>query len=109
MRELIYIESTLPSKTWLKFNLIEEESTISYLQNTTENKIDAQEEKETLIQQSYEMELQKLVDVLDMLCTQAKQILEQQNQLEEKFKQLLTIKKRQISVGSTLGRCLSVK
>jgi hypothetical protein len=93
IRELLYIESTLPSKTWFKSNIIEHESIDHYIQDSIENKTNQQEQDEVLIDQSNGIELTKLLDILDMLCRQSKQVLEYEINLEIMLKQLLTIKK----------------
>ncbi|CAF3407987.1 unnamed protein product [Rotaria sp. Silwood1] len=93
IRELIYIESTLPSKTWLKHNIVEYESTEHHLEASIHNSADKQDENEALVNQSYKSELRKLYDILDMLCTQAKQILDYEINLEQMLKQLLAVKK----------------
>jgi hypothetical protein len=62
VRDLIYIELSLPSNTWLKSNIIEHEIIDYYLRDSI------QEEDESLINQPYEIELIKLL----RLYTQAK-------------------------------------
>ncbi|CAF3422100.1 unnamed protein product [Rotaria sp. Silwood1] len=93
IRELIYIESTLPSKTWLKHNIVEYESTEHHIEASIHNSADKQDENEALVNQLYKSELRKLYDILDMLCTQAKQILDYEINLEQMLKQLLAVKK----------------
>ncbi|CAF3672911.1 unnamed protein product [Rotaria sordida] len=100
IRELIYIESTLPSKTWLKFNTIEYESIDHYLDDIIKNNKDQQDENESLINQSYGSEFRKLYDILDMLCTQAKQILDYEINLEQMLEPLLAIRKSRDLSGS---------
>lgn len=50
------------------------------------------------VQSQNKIELRKLLDILNMLCTQAKQTLEKEINLERTLKQLLTVQKAQISV-----------
>lgn len=97
IRELIYIESTLPSKTWLKHNIIDYETVDNYFNDSIEGKTEKQDENDNklLIDQSSGTELCKLLEVLQMLCTQAKQILDYEINLEQTLKQLLAIRKIQ--------------
>ena len=68
-----------------------------------------EDKDETSINQPYRNELEKLLDILDMLCTQAKQVLEYEIDLEKMIKRLLEIKKARHSIGSTSDRFLTVK
>ncbi|CAF1088242.1 unnamed protein product [Adineta steineri] len=99
IRDLIYIESTLPSKTWLKSNIIEQEIVDHYPKESIQNKIDEHkdDEDELLINHPYAVELRKLLDILHMLCTQANQFLEYEINLEKTLKRLLTTKETQAS------------
>ncbi|CAF3396980.1 unnamed protein product [Rotaria socialis] len=110
IRELIYIESTLPSKTWLKHNIVEYSSDDNYINNSIENKAHNQDEheNESLTNQPHIVELGKLVDILDFLCTQTKQILDYEINLEQTVKQLLTIRKAQDSHRTISNRSSSV-
>lgn len=47
------------------------------------------------------VELGKLLDILNMLCTQAKQVLQEEINLETKLKQLLTARQAQDSMTSS--------
>ena len=47
----------------------------------------------TLMNESYEIELRKLSDILDMLCIQAKKALEHEINLEEILETLLAVRK----------------
>ncbi|CAF2821950.1 unnamed protein product [Rotaria sp. Silwood2] len=111
IRELIYIESTLPSETWLKNNIIEYEIIESYLDDSIKNNTDRQDENEndSSINQSYESELRKLYDILHMLCTQAKQILNYEINLEQMLKQLLEIRKIRDSTESFSNGLVIIK
>ncbi len=108
IRELIYIESTLPNKTWLKSNTTEREVVDHYLKDSIQNKTDKQEEDddekedEFLMNYPYGIELRKLLDILHKLCTQTKQVLDHEIDLERMLKQLLTIRKTRDSMGSDL-------
>jgi hypothetical protein len=91
IRELIYIESTLPSISWLKSNIIENEiinsdPKDSILIKTTEQEEDSHE---SISNHQRFSELSKLLDILHMLCSQAKQVLEKEISHEMILKQLL--------------------
>ena len=90
MRELIYIESILPKKIWLKSMVIEEEIIDHYIRDSAYRQ---EEDDDSSINASYDIEPRKLLDILQMLCIQAKQVLEYEFRLEIKLKQLLRIKK----------------
>ncbi len=76
-----------------------------------QNKMKKQKENkdEASINQPYRNELEKLLDILDMLCTQAKQVLEYEIDLEKMIKRLSEIRKARHSVGSISDRYLTVK
>jgi hypothetical protein len=95
---LIYIESTLPFTSWLKSYIIENETIDdrkdSILIKTNEqNENDDEDYNESLINRQRYSELGKLLEILNMLTTQAKQVLEKEIYLEIILKQLLTIRK----------------
>ncbi|CAF0926376.1 unnamed protein product [Rotaria sp. Silwood1] len=101
IRELIYIESTLPSIKWLKSNIVENEiidndSKDSISKKYNEKKNDSDHKEYSLSHQRI-IELGKLLDILNMLSTQAKQVLEKEINLETILKQLLTVRKVQDS------------
>jgi len=50
----------------------------------------------------YGIELRKLLDILHKLCTQTKQVLDHEIDLERMLKQLLTIRKTRDPMGSDL-------
>lgn len=91
------------SKTWFNFKILEHEPIDHYVREPIQNK---QEEDKSLINQSYGIESRKLLDILDMLCTQTKQILDYEINLEIMLRQLLTIRKTQTSISN---RFLTVK
>ncbi|CAF0925386.1 unnamed protein product [Adineta ricciae] len=103
IRELVYIESTLPSIAWLKLNIVQEEYADTAVKNTTSKtdreESDAEYENYTQLSsnQLNPVELNKLLEVLIMLCAQAKQTLEQEVGYERLLKRLLTIAKVQSS------------
>ncbi len=86
-----------------------------YEKDSIQNKTDKQEEDddekedEFLMNYSYGIELRKLLDILHKLCTQTKQVLDHEIDLERMLKQLLTIRKIRDSIGSDLDRALIVK
>ncbi len=95
---MIYIESTLPFTSWLKSYIIENETIDdrkdSILIKTNEqNENDDEDYNESLINRQRYSELGKLLEILNMLTTQAKQVLEKEIYLEIILKQLLTIRK----------------
>ena len=99
IRELIYIESTLPSISWLRKNVVDNE-TIDVLKDsilTKENEQDKEENEdnynESLSNRQRISELEKLFDIVNKLSSQAKQVLEQENHLEIILKQLLSARK----------------
>jgi len=94
------------SKTWFKFKILEHESIDHYVRELIQNKQQQEEEDKSLINQSYGIESRKLLDILDMLCTQTKQILDYEINLEIMLRQLLTIRKIQTSISN---RFLTVK
>ena len=99
----MYIESTLPSIAWLKLNIIQEEYADSAVKNRTsktggeENDDEYENYTQSSSNQPNPVELNKLLEVLSMLCTQAKQTLEQELSYERLLKRLLTIAKVQPS------------
>jgi len=105
IRELIYIESTLPSTAWLKFNIIENEFLDYYEKDSILTKKDQQDESEdedeSLSKRQRLGELEKLLAIISMLCTQAKEVLEKENDFEIILKQLLAARKAQSSKASS--------
>ncbi len=86
------------SKTWFNFKILEHEPIDHYVREPIQNKQQQQQEEEDksfIINQSYGIESRKLLDILDMLCTQTKQILDYEINLEIMLRQLLTIRKIQ--------------
>jgi hypothetical protein len=83
------------------------------LKDLIQDKIAKQEEDEnedeSLINQPHKNELGKLLEVLDMLCIQAKQGLDYETDLERLIKQLLLIRKARGAFGSISDRFLTVK
>ncbi|UJR28363.1 hypothetical protein I4U23_009606 [Adineta vaga] len=103
IRELIYIESTLPSIAWLKSNIIDSEFCDTNGRNTISKSNDEQCEiyNESLLKHGNLTELSKLADTLNMLCVQAKQILEKEIDYEKLLQKLLTVRQTQSSIEST--------
>ena len=99
IRELIYIESTLPSISWLRKNVVDNETINVYKDSilTKENEQDKEENEdnynESLSNRQRISELEKLSDIVNKLSSQAKQVLEQENHLEIILKQLLSARK----------------
>ena len=93
IRELIFIETILPNERWFKSNIIERETMHRDLQDPVNPSATAIEDtengEESSVQQPYATELKKSLDILDMLCIQAKQALEYETNLEGTLKQLL--------------------
>ncbi|CAF1205520.1 unnamed protein product [Rotaria sordida] len=102
IRELIYIESTLPSIKWLKSNIIENEIIDNYSKDSiSKNQNEDDDHNEYLLSHQRIVELGKLLDILNMLITQAKQVLDKEINLEKILKQLLTVRKTQDSKESS--------
>ena len=113
IRELIYIETTLPSTAWLKSNVVEDEIvtkslTNDFLPKQTESE-DEDDDDESVINHPYAVELRKLLDILQTLCIQAKQVLEQELDLEKTLKQLLNRKRSRDSSRSDIDKFLRVQ
>lgn len=93
IRELIFIESILPNERWFKSNIIERETIESAPRDPVNPSATASEDtehdEESSVQQPYATELKISLDILDMLCNQAKQALEYETNLEGTLKQLL--------------------
>ena len=93
IRELIFIETILPNEKWFKSNILERETIEHKLEDaakpSTAATEDTENDEEPSVQQPYATELKKLRDILDMLCTQAKQALEYEIDLEGTLKHLL--------------------
>ncbi|CAF2091582.1 unnamed protein product [Rotaria magnacalcarata] len=103
IRELIYIESTIPSIKWLRSNIIKCEfmDNDSILKKYENNENEESDYNETVVNQQLFVELGKLLDILNILCSQAKQVLEKEVNLGIIFKQLLSVRKAQDSTGSS--------
>lgn len=113
IRELIYIETTLPSTAWLKSNVVEDEIvtkslTNDFLPKQTKSE-DEDDDDESVINHPYAVELRKLLDILQTLCIQAKQVLEQELDLEKTLKQLLNRKRSRDSSRSDIDKFLRVQ
>ncbi|CAF2395150.1 unnamed protein product [Rotaria sp. Silwood2] len=99
IRELIYIESTLPRIKWLKSNIVENEMIDNYSKDSISKKHD--DENEDNVHNEYSLnhqrivELGKLLDIINMLSTQAKQVLEKEINLETILRQLLAVRTAQ--------------
>ena len=90
---MIYIEANLPSRGWLQSNVIEDEHVDHYARDSgAQNESDAHkmDDKASLESHPHAVELRKLSDILDMLCSQAKQALEKEIDLEQMLRQLLS-------------------
>ncbi|CAF3262966.1 unnamed protein product [Rotaria socialis] len=103
IRELIYIESTVPSIKWLRSNIIKCEfmDNDSILKKHESNKNEENDYNENVLNQQIFVELGKLLDILNVLCSQAKQVLETEINLDIILKQLLSVRKAQDSTGSS--------
>lgn len=88
-REVIYIESTLPSITKLRDNIIEFEieniPSKNFISLRTNDESD-----EPLANRQSSSDHTKLLQILNMLCTQAKAVLEKEIHFERLLKQLLS-------------------
>ncbi|CAF1027311.1 unnamed protein product [Adineta ricciae] len=115
IRELIYIETTLPSTAWLKSNVVEDETVSKSLMNdfvpkqTESEEEEDDDDDESVINHPYAVELRKLLDILQTLCVQAKQVLEQEIDLEKTLKQLLKRQRSRDSSRSDIDKFLRVK
>jgi len=97
---LIYIESTLPGLSWLKSNIIDKEIIDDYAKdsiliktNEKDKNNDDDDYNQSLLNRQRYSELGKLLDILNMLSTQAKQVLEKEIYLERILKKLLATRK----------------
>lgn len=91
--------------TLLKSFLIDEQTIkVEDKDEQIEKEFDDNETDSSIIsaQRSTNVESRKLLDILNMLCTQAKQTLEREINLERVLKQLLKIDKNHISVSSNV-------
>ena len=97
IRELIYTECTLPSAAWLKSNTIEHEFVDVYAKDSIATKndkrnvqeADVEEPSESSAHRQVAAELGKSLEILKMLCAQAKETLEKEMTLERTLRQLL--------------------
>lgn len=100
IRELIYIETTLPTRSQLRKNIIDEEI-IKYdpkdliSMKSEEEEEEEEEENEELINNQQNSQSKKLLDILNMLCTQATQVLDKENSYEQILTQFLQIRETQ--------------
>jgi hypothetical protein len=108
IRELIYIESTLPNISWLKSNICEEETVDIHANDSTLSKshqehdeLDDEESYESTFYRQSQINAGKLLDILNMLCTQAKQTINKQAHLENSLRQLLTVRTMHDSMRSS--------
>ncbi|CAF0870230.1 unnamed protein product [Adineta steineri] len=103
IRELIYIESILPNK-WLKSKIIETEYFNNYDKDlTTKNNDEIDEDyNESQSKRQPIAELGRLLDILDILCKRAKQVLEKEINLEKILTQLLAARKAHSSKDSSI-------
>ena len=97
IRELIYTECTLPSTACLKSNTIKHEFVDVFAKDSVATKNDKRNAQEANADQSNEssahrqgfVELGKSLEILNMLCAQAKEALEGEITLERTLRQLL--------------------
>ena len=97
IRELIYTECTLPSTAWLKSNTIEHEFVDVYAKDSIATKNDKRNVQEADVEEVNESsahrqgaaELGKSLEILNMLCAQAKETLAKEVTLERTLRQLL--------------------
>lgn len=96
---MIYIESTLPGLSWLKSNIIDKEIIDDYakdsilIKTNEKDKNDDDDYNQSLLNRQRYSELSKLLDILNMLSTQAKQVLEKEIYLERILNKLLATRK----------------
>jgi hypothetical protein len=102
---LIYIESTLPGLSWLKSNIIDKEIIDDYAKdsiliktNEKDKNDDDDDYNQSLLNRQRYSELSKLLDILNMLSTQAKQVLEKEIYLERILNKLLATRKAHVSM-----------
>ncbi len=102
---MIYIESTLPGLSWLKSNIIDKEIIDDYAKdsiliktNEKDKNDDDDDYNQSLLNRQRYSELSKLLDILNMLSTQAKQVLEKEIYLERILNKLLATRKAHVSM-----------
>lgn len=101
---MIYIESTLPGLSWLKSNIIDKEIIDDYakdsilIKTNEKDKNDDDDYNQSLLNRQRYSELGKLLDILNMLSTQAKQVLEKEIYLERILNKLLATRKAHVSM-----------
>ncbi|CAF1512262.1 unnamed protein product [Didymodactylos carnosus] len=105
IRELIYIETTLPIK-WLKNNITEDQIIEVKLTSITANKQDEiRDEDDNDDNKSTKRipELQMIYDIVVMLCNQAKSLLTTEINFEQSLKKLLTAKQLNTQLQSMIS------
>jgi len=96
IREVIYIESNLRTSSWFKSNIIDKEIVDIYpkksvLSKTNEEaESESEDSQESSSKRQRSSEYRKLLDIVNMLCTQAKHVLAKEIQLEKILRQLLS-------------------
>lgn len=105
IREFIYIEATLPSLSLLKSFLIDKQTVKveDKDEEIEEESVDNETDSSMVSAQRLKnVESRKLLDILNTLCTQTKQTLEREINLERVLKELLKLRKTQFSVQSNV-------
>lgn len=90
---MIYIESTLRSISKLRENIIDFEVEDIYSKNPVSIHTNDDSTEESLLSRQSSSDPNKLLDILNMLCTQAKFALEKERHLERLLKQLLSTRR----------------
>lgn len=102
VRELIYIETTLPTISQLRKNTIDHDID-EYSPNDLismeleKNDEDNNEENESQINYQQKSKSKRILDVLNMLCKQAKEVLDREISHERMLRQLLRIRQTETS------------
>lgn len=101
IREVIYIESTIPRRAQLKKNVTECDVVDFYpkdsilMKSEQEDEGEDDDESESLVNRQENSQPGKLLEILNMLCTQAQQVLEKEIAHERLLKQLLRARQTQ--------------
>lgn len=102
VRELIYIETTLPTISQLRKNTIDHDideysANDLMLMELEKNDEDNNEENESQINYQQKSKSKRILDVLNMLCKQAKEVLDREISHERMLRQLLRIRQTETS------------
>ena len=90
---MIYIESTLRSVSKLRENIIDFEVEDIYSKNLISIRTNDDSTEESLLNRQSSSDVNKLLDILNMLCIQAKFVLGKEIHLERLLKQLLSTRR----------------